>query len=58
MPSANGGATAESEAAPEAEEASEAAEPGIEDDFDEDATVVMADPSAEAVAEAEVVEEE
>lgn len=51
-------AASEPEAAPEAEEASEDANQGFEDDFDEDATVVMADPSAEAVAEAEVVEED
>jgi len=49
---------AATEAEPEVEETPEAADDGIEDDFDDAATVVMAEPSADDEGEAEVVEEE
>lgn len=49
---------AATEAEPEVEETPEAADDGIEDDFDDAATVVMAEPSADEEGEAEVVEEE
>ena len=49
---------AATEAEPEVEETPEAADDGIEDDFDDAATVVMAESSANDEGEAEVVEEE